>query len=198
MNLFLRHRFTYAVICGIGFGSLAGLQVQAASTPSQVSDWTSESYLVNESNVDFELPTNWISTEDLFGIPLTFLGPEDSDGRAVVLVSPLRVPEWKFTPAMQDQFYTEYQAGRKASAEAEGRVIESFDPLMSETWKSGAQAYCMGYRSGFLNQTFIERSCYVFCHDFLYHIKSLIRGSQETKYGKTVESVTKSFGCGGE
>ena len=156
---------------------------------------TSTSFNLSKGYVELNIPENWQTTKDFFGMPLQILGPMESGGRPVIAVTPTGIAVDKMDGKVLGKDQKDYSAGReKWLAKYSGKSIEYF-PYKEEKWPDGSVAHSIGYRYQIGANEFTERSYFVVCSGKLFHLKTLLRKAHESAYGSTVSGIVKSFRC---
>lgn len=143
--------------------------------------------------VSVDVKENWEAAKDLFGIPLTVLGPWANESRPVVSILPTNV---KKTDTSEEQFKKYFSDFKKDKdewvQEHKGKLI-SYEPATSVKMgeKSG---HFIGAEFVINNVHFIERSYYLFCKDEIYNLKYSMR-DEHRKYTKDLQKVVEDFKC---
>jgi hypothetical protein len=157
--------------------------IQILPAVAKTVEWKSHKF-----NID--LPKNWREAKDLYGIPVTLLGPSvSSRPRAIVQVIPTDAPFVKMSEADARSFGEKYAEGRKAWVRAQGGELYETIPGKFEEGKLTAG---VSYR---LNQkSFLERTYYVNCPKKLYHLKIVLNFENKSELSDC-ESIVRSFSC---
>jgi hypothetical protein len=181
-------RLTAFALCSLAL--LAGSPATAAT----------KTFKLERGTVKMDVPEEWQDAEDLFGMPLMLLGPETTDRRPVITVTPTGMDGISLDPKDVAANQEDYKAHRKEWLEQyEGKALNFF-PYEAQKWAGVSEAHAMGYRYTLkspegTDTEFVERSYYVVCKNKLYHLKSLVTATQEKAHGKEVERTVRSFTC---
>lgn len=163
--------------------------------------WTlpaqASTYKFKSDKAKIEVPKGWQNAEELFGIPLTILGPEKDGSRPVINVTPTGIAQVKFDAKELEKSQSEYRDGKKQWLDSMKGTAVSFDDYHTEKWTGIDEAHVIGFRYKVAEVEFTEKSYYVLCKDKLYYIKTLMRASQEEASSSTVTQTVKSFKCNG-
>ena len=145
--------------------------------------------------VSLIIPNQWQSTKDLFGVPLTLLGPETDGARPVVLFTPTGIYNLKFDQGQLKKNQEEFKTGREAWLQAKkGKSLQYF-PYQMLHLKSGTDIHQIGYSYELNDLIFLEYSYFILCENQLIHATALVRKSQETKYNDSINKIIESFEC---
>jgi hypothetical protein len=153
------------------------------------------SFNLSRGYVELNVPENWQTTKDLFGMPLQILGPFENGSRPVIAITPTGIAVEKLDANKIAKEQKDYSAGRqKWLSKYGGKAIE-FYPYKEEKWGNGTVVHSIGYRYQLAGNEFSERSYFAICSGKLYHLKTLLRKAHETAYGDAVNGIVKSFRC---
>ena len=154
-----------------------------------------EKFLLEKGLVVINLPAGWQASKNLFGIPLTLLGPSDSGGRPIVSFTPTGINDLKFDQKSLEQNYAEYKSGREAWLNSKsGKSLEYF-PYITDKRNDGVEWHRVGYSYELSEVKFLEYSYYILCGGQLFNAKTLLRQGHEKKYIKDTEEIIRSFEC---
>ena len=154
-----------------------------------------EKFVLEKGTVSITVPKDWQSAKDLFGVPLTFLGPEVSGGRPIVSFTPTGLHDYKFDQKSLEKNQEEFKVGRESwLQEKEGKSLKYF-PYKVERRKDGVEIHQIGYSYEFNEIRFFEYSYYILCDGQLFHAKVLLRLDHEKQYQKVIEEIIGSFEC---
>ena len=147
---------------------------------------------VKWNNVKFKInvPENWREANDLYGIPVTLLGPSVSPKpRAIVQIIPTDAPKVPMSEKDARGFGEKYAEGRKNWVREQGGQIYEILPGKFEDGKLSAG---VSYR---INQkSYLERTYYVNCPKKLYHLKIVLNLENQDELSDC-ESIVRSFAC---
>lgn len=148
----------------------------------------------NKATVSLDVPSQWKDVSNLFGMPLMLLGPITAGARPVISVQPTDAMV-KFDPASMKDREADYRKGREEYIKGKKGSIVAFYPYAVEKWAGVSDAQVVGYKYKIDGVEFTEKSYYVTCKDYLYHLKTLVRSAQEADLGSTLNKTVKSFTC---
>ncbi len=143
-------------------------------------------------NIKFEItvPYKWREAKDLYGIPVTFLGPSvGSKPRAIVQIIPTDAPDIKMSVQDARGFGEKYAEGRKNWVREQGGEI--YDVLPGK-FEDGKLTAGVSYR---INQkSYLERTYYANCAKKLFHLKIVLNFENKNELSDC-ESIVRSFSC---
>ncbi len=152
---------------------------------------------VGKERVQVDLPESWTSVPEIFGLELAFVGPSEAGQRPAVSITDLELVGHSFDAVEQRHRASEYLAGRKLwLGKRDGRLIEAY-PVENVDWGRKISGYSMGIRYALGAQEFVERSYVVQCKGRLWHLKTLIPATLESKFNQEASRLVKSFSCDG-
>lgn len=152
-----------------------------------------EVHALEKKKVTIDVPENWESVKDLFGLPLTVLGPWENSARPAMSFLYTGMEEKKFPKSEMEKLFTTYKSDKKEWTEAKEGKLLSLD-LLTPVKMGSNSGYFVGSEFEINNLHFIERSYYIACGGFFYNIKYSIRKSQQ-KYISDLEKIIGSFKC---
>lgn len=157
--------------------------------------FANEKFQLNRGVVSIFVPNDWQSARDLFGVPLTFLGPKMSGARPVVSFTPTGIQDLKFDQKSLEKNQDEYKVGREAWLRSkDGKSLEYY-PYQFEHLKSGIDIHKIGYAYELNEIRYSEYSYYILCGGQLFHSKVLFRLEHEKQYQNVVDKMIRSFEC---
>ncbi len=147
---------------------------------------------VNWKDVNFKIdvPEKWREVKDLYGIPVTLLGPSVSPKpRAVIQVIPTDAPPAKMSDDEAKIFGEKYAEGRKEWIKDQNGEI--YD-IQAGKFEKDRLIAGVSYR---LNQkSYLERTFYVNCKKRLVHLKIILNYENRDQLTES-ESIVRSFEC---
>lgn len=150
--------------------------------------------------VGLEIPRGWQTAKNIFGIPLSIIGPEHRERtggirRPVLMVMPTGERTRGFSEKNLRDEQKDYQIGRKAwLAKHDGTAIQFF-PYQKTRWPHVSQVHKIGYHYLVGQTQMVEQSYYVVCKQKLYHVKSMFTPDHLFKYKKELDHTLRSFKC---
>jgi hypothetical protein len=153
-----------------------------------------DKFVLSQGTVSLSLPLNWQSVLDLYGMPLTILGPTVDGSRPVISFTPTKL-NLKFYQKSLEQNYYEYKNGREEWVkESDGKVLEFF-PYTVEKGHDGMEIHRVGYSYSINTSTYFEYSYYILCGEKLFHAKSILKKTHLQEFQKNIEDIVGSFDC---
>ncbi len=154
-----------------------------------------ENFQLDKATISVVVPSDWQAAKNLFGMPLTIVGPMVSSGRPVVSFTPTGIKELKFDPKKLEENYVQYKNGREEWLQTHsGKSIEYY-PYTNFKNSNGLEVHKVGYSYEMGEIKFWEFSYYILCKDHLYNAKILLRHSHGEKLLKVAEDLVGSFEC---
>lgn len=154
---------------------------------------------------DVNLPGDWKEAIDLYGVPVTLMGPfeEKSRSRAIIQIAPTPIDPKKvkgkgygnLKDEQLEKIGTDYLAMRKIALDKSGAKIEQVHSPTLRKIKSGQDMLEVGIRYFMEDKGFTVLSSYVFCPKELYNFRIFLRDGNLPKLAQARE-IVGSFQCG--
>jgi hypothetical protein len=154
-------------------------------------------FKVGEDRFTLDVPKDWQSPLDFYGIPVSLIGPDTPEGRRTVIgITPAGASDDEKVFDQGDKDIKAYIAGREAWLERfDGKSI-SYDSYQKTKWEGIEEAHTLGYHYSLPTGKFYERSLFVLCGGRrLYHVKSLVPSEQEKTDNRIVDETLKTLKC---
>lgn len=137
-----------------------------------------------------DVPTEWKDVKDLYGIPITLLGPSVAPKpRVVIQVIPTKLPHGEMKESDAKKFGEDYAEGRKRWVkEQEGEILELVPGSFEKNRLMAGVSYKIHHKR------FLERTVYVNCPKKLFHLK-LILNFENLESLSEAQNILRSFEC---
>jgi hypothetical protein len=149
--------------------------------------------LTSGKKVTVDVPANWEAAKDLFGLPLTILGPWANESRPVLTIVPTGVKSSKMPEADFKKLFTDFKKEKDEWVQSHKGELVSYEPVTSVEYK-GLKGHFIGAEFKINNVLFIERSYYLYCKEELYNLKYSMR-DEHRKYTKDLQKMVEAFKC---
>ena len=149
---------------------------------------------IPEKTISVEVPKEWQSAKDLFGLPLSLLGPEENEARPAMSFSYTGMTKKIMTPEKFRELFKEMKQGKERWATKLGAKLLMFEQPTSVAITKEITGHFIGAEFMVQNEIFTERSYYLYCKDEVYHVKWMLREGQK-KHMKDIETILRSFSC---
>jgi hypothetical protein len=150
--------------------------------------------LEGKKKVTVTYPGSWETAKDLYGIPLTVLGPFEDDSRPVVTILPTSVKsEMKSEKEFQKLFEDFKSSKEKWVATHQGQLLK-YEPATKVELRKDLTGHYIGAEFVINKIHFIERSYYLYCKDEVYNLKYSLR-KEHLKYIKDLQKIIGDFKC---
>ena len=150
---------------------------------------------IKGGQIHYQVPRGWERVRDLYGMPLTLLGPSKKGVRPVLSITTSKAKIKKFDFEDPSHEFDEYQRSRKDWAKRKGARVLSFRRLRQLTWRGFNQVFTAGFSYNYNNRVFNEDSFYALCRGRLVFLKALAPQtlSKKQKYG--LDRLIESLRC---
>jgi hypothetical protein len=156
----------------------------------------SKSLTWKDSTFSINVPSGWKEVKDLYGIPVTILGPVQNQTRAVVQIIPTSIKAIDIKPENAKGFGEKYAEGRKIWLKAQNGVMIELLAGRFDTLKDGSHMLYAGVSYQMNKKAFIERTFYISCPKNIFHLK-IVQNFELVKQLADSEDIVRSFQCKG-
>lgn len=155
-----------------------------------------QSFKLEKTTVKVEVPEGWQTAQDLFGSPLTVLGPFEEDRRPVFSVVAVEEfsPKFQMDPKKEEVSYRKGREEWLSKFNGAARYISTI-PYKKISNPSIKDGFGIGYRYMLEETMYVENTYYVVCKNHTYNLKTLMTSDQEAASAKTFEKMIASFSC---
>lgn len=161
------------------------------ATPAQA-EWIR----YQDYKVKIDAPKDWKIETDLYGVPVTALGPERGGERAVVLIQHTALTEARFDEKELNSQKDEYITARKEwLAKADNATFEVALPAVYHSQASRLTGYEFGYRYRLREHRFEERSLQLSCAGKVYLVKTLSSEKNTAQDLNALSKIVAGFDC---
>jgi hypothetical protein len=146
--------------------------------------------------VQFNVPAQWKVVTDLYGMPITLLGPDRGGERAVLSVQHTPTTNYNFDQKELARTQNDYYTGRKQWLETEeqGKFVSKI-PYHQLYQGTNLDGFEIGFRYQIHGNQFEERSAQVNCGGHLYLLKTLAGEKVTVNDRATLEKLVNQFQC---
>lgn len=144
--------------------------------------------------VTLDVPAGWETASELFGIPLTVLGPWANESRPVLLFLFTNLTSKQFN---QDQFqnlFKDFQKEKDDWVKSHKGVLVKYEPTTKVELRKDLTGHFIGAEFKINGIHFIERSYYLYCKDQVYNVKYSIR-DEHRPYLPVLQKMVGEFKC---
>ena len=144
--------------------------------------------------VSVDVKENWEAAKDLFGVPLTVLGPWANESRPVVTIVPTKLTK---NDISEEQFKKTFENFKKEKDEwvrSHSGQLLSYEPVTSVEFRKDLLGHYIGAEFKINNIHFIERSYYLYCKGEVFNLKYSMR-DEHRKYTQDLQKVVEEFKC---
>lgn len=144
--------------------------------------------------VSVNVPKNWESAKELFGIPLAVLGPWANESRPVLSILPTNVKRDKMSEEEFKKLFEGFKKEKQEWVESHSGKLLSYEPATSVDFGKELSGHYIGAEFKINNVHFIERSYYLYCKDEMFNLKYSIR-EEHKKYVQDLQKMVEDFKC---
>ena len=148
--------------------------------------------------VHLDPPAAWKIERDLYGMPITVLGPMKNGERAILNIQHSPVYGLEFDHALLKKTKAQYYHGRHEWVDHRGDTKYVSDlPYRHLQWKNGNDGFELGFRYQARGLTFEEKSVQINCGKRLYFIKTLSSSKTSSTDKAVLSKLINEINCTG-
>lgn len=144
--------------------------------------------------VSVEVKENWEAAQDLFGIPLTVLGPWANESRPVVTILPTNLKKEDISKEEFKKHFENFKKEKDEWVQSHSGELLSYEPVTSVEFNKDLLGHYIGAEFKINNIHFIERSYYLYCKGEVFNLKYSMR-DEHRKYTQDLQKVVEEFKC---
>jgi hypothetical protein len=146
--------------------------------------------------INLEVPKDWKIERDLYGMPLTVLGPERNGERAVLNIQHTPLRQFRFDHKLIQATQDQYFAGRKEWLEdLDNTRFISEIPYEKLSANPRVDGFQLGFRYEMRGQEFEERSIQIVCNERMYFVKTLYSSKEPAADKKALADIVQKLNC---
>ena len=144
--------------------------------------------------VSVNVKEDWEAAQDLFGIPLTVLGPWANESRPVVTILPTELTQKDISEAEFKKHFENFKKEKDEWVQSHSGELLSYEPATSVEFRKDLLGHFIGAEFKINNIHFIERSYYLYCKGEVFNLKYSMR-DEHRKYIQDLQKVVEEFKC---
>ncbi len=150
----------------------------------------------HDYRIKLPVPKGWSIQKDLFGVPITVLGPEGKGDRAVLLVQHTGVKDVSFEQEKIKKDSPEYFKNKRAwLKKTDPNQTLTEIPFQTIPYKNGNDGFEIGAKYRLRGHDFEDRTAHVICGNQMYFIKTLSNDRNTTEEKKVLEGLVQNLSC---
>lgn len=153
-----------------------------------------QEHIVQDKKISIDVPTEWETVKDLFGLPLAALGPEEKGTRPAMSFSYTGMTRKIMTPEKFQGLFKDFRKGKEKWVDKYKGKLLMFEEMTPVSFSKDIRGHFIGAEFVIDGAHFAERSYYLFCKDEVYHVKWSIR-EEHRKHMKDIDQIMRSFAC---
>lgn len=153
-----------------------------------------ETHVIQEKKISIEVPKEWETVKDLYGLPLVALGPEEDETRPAIAFSFTGMTKKIMKVENFQKLFTDFRKEKEAWVRNHKGKLLKFEDMTPVKMTGDIHGHFIGAEFLVEDTHFIERSYYLYCKDEVYHVKWSIR-DEHRKHMKDIDLITRSFSC---
>lgn len=143
--------------------------------------------------ITIELPEKWESVTDLYGIPLTVLGPWNDESRPAMSFVYTGMDIKKFPESELQKLFKDFKSEKESWVKEHKGELLKYEPVKKIiVGKNTANFIGAEFKINGIH--FIERSYYLTCKDEVYNLKYNIR-HEHLKHLQAIMGIVETFKC---
>lgn len=154
-----------------------------------------QDHVIQDKKISIDVPTEWQTAKELFGLPLVALGPEENETRPAISFSFTGMTKKIMKVENFQQIFSDFKKEKEAwVGKYKGKLLK-FEDMTPVTFSKDIHGHYIGAEFLIEDEHFAERSYYLYCKDEVYHVKWSIR-NEHRKHMKDIDKIIRSFKCG--
>jgi hypothetical protein len=153
-----------------------------------------ESFELQNKKVTITHPENWETAKDLYGIPLTVLGPYENNSRPVLTILPTNLKKENHSEKDFQKLFQNFKAEKEDWIGTHKGKLLKYEATTKVQPRKDLQGHFIGAEFVINEIHFIERSYYLYCKDEIYNLKYSIRLDHQ-KYLQDLQKMVGEFKC---
>jgi hypothetical protein len=146
--------------------------------------------------INLEVPTGWKIERDLYGMPLTVLGPERGGERAIINIQHTPIENFEFDEKLIRATQAQYFIGRQQWLDqSEDTELLKKIPYQAFAPRKNVSGFQIGFQYRMRGEEFEERSIQVSCNGRLYFVKSLYSKKEPKADRETLAKIIQNLNC---
>jgi hypothetical protein len=150
--------------------------------------------LKEKKKVTVTYPEGWETIKDLYGIPLSVLGPFANESRPVLSIVPTNLKQEKHSPEEFKKIFDDFKADKEEWVQSHDGKLIKFEPATVVEPRSDLKGHFIGAEFYMNGIHFIERSYYLYCKNEVFNLKYSIR-DEHRKYINDLQKMVGAFKC---
>lgn len=144
--------------------------------------------------VSVDVKEKWEASKDLFGIPLTVLGPWENESRPVITILPTTLKKTDIEPSDFKKIFDDFKKEKDEWVTSHAGKLLSYEPATSVEFRKDLVGHYIGAEFEIDNTHFIERSYYLYCKGEVFNLKYSMR-QEHKKYTQDLQQIVRDFKC---
>lgn len=153
-----------------------------------------ESHIIQGKKVQIEVPKEWETVKDLYGLPLVALGPEEDETRPAIAFTYTGMTKKIMKVENFQKLFSDFRKEKDDWVRKHKGQLLKFEEMTPVKMTSEVHGHFIGAEFIVEDTHFVERSYYLYCKDEVYHVKWSMR-DEHRKHMKDIDVITRSFSC---
>jgi len=153
-----------------------------------------ENHVIQEKKVQIEVPKEWETVKDLYGLPLVALGPEEDETRPAIAFTFTGMTKKIMKEESFQKLFIDFRKEKDNWVRKHKGQLLKFEEMTPVKMTSDVHGHFIGAEFIVEDTHFVERSYYLYCKDEVYHVKWSMR-DEHRKHMKDLDVITRSFSC---
>jgi hypothetical protein len=153
-----------------------------------------ETHVIQEKKIQIDVPKEWETVKDLYGLPLVALGPEEDETRPAIAFSFTGMTKKIMKVESFQKLFTDFRKEKETWVQKHKGKLIKFEEMTPVKTTGDIHGHYIGAEFLVEDTHFVERSYYLYCKDEVYHVKWSMR-DEHRKHMKDIDQITRSFSC---
>lgn len=153
-----------------------------------------EEFEIQGKKISIDVPAEWQTVKELYGMPLSALGPEENGLRPAMVFSFMGMNSKIMSPEKFQSIFKDFKTSKQKWVDKYKGKLLMFEEMTPVEFSKDVKGHFIGAEYIVDDIIFIERSYYLYCKSDVFHVKWNIR-EEHKKHMKDIERILRSFSC---
>lgn len=144
--------------------------------------------------VTIAVPEGWESVKDLYGIPITVLGPWANESRPVLMYVFTHLKKSYFSQEDFEGLFKDFEKEKSDWVKTHNGTLIKYEPKTKVELRKDLQGHYIGAEFKINDIHFVERSYYLYCKEQVYNLKYSMRDEHRVHL-PVLHQMIKEFKC---
>jgi hypothetical protein len=155
---------------------------------------TEHHVLDKTKHIQVYVPHGWESVKDLYGVPLTILGPWANESRPVIMFVFTNLKKSTLSKNDFQNLFENFNEQKEKWVKSHKGQLIKYEPKKVVVFRKDFEGHYIGAEFKINDIHFVERSYYLYCKDEIYNLKYSIRDEHRVHLS-SLHRIIEEFRC---